>query len=119
VHVEFDYDVLRNRSELRRYADAIGANLIGLTTTSYNARHRLTDLTHRDALDAVLADYDYDLVDRLISESHHGQTSTYSYDPTDQLTSADHSDANSDGCGTSSWISRASSDNSSAARTQA
>ena len=38
-----------------RYADAAATQQIGRTTLDYDAKARLTDLTHRDALDAIVA----------------------------------------------------------------
>ncbi len=94
IRAEFTYNALGQPTELRRLAGAVtGAPQIGRTSFAYDAQGRLTDLTHRDAADAVLADYDYvrDLADQLIEETHHGQTSRYTYDPAGQLTAANHS----------------------------
>jgi len=92
IRAEFTYNALGQPTELRRFADAAGTQAIGRTAFTYDAKHRLTDLTHLNAVDAVLADYDYvrDSADQLIEETHHGQTSRYTYDLAGQLTAADH-----------------------------
>ena len=92
VRVEFDYDPRGERTETRRYADATGTQQIGRSTFGYDADGRLTDIEHRDALDAVFADYDrlFDLAGQLTQDSHHGETTGYTYDEAGQLTSADH-----------------------------
>jgi len=93
ARVEFQYDAARQLTEMSRFADATGDSFIGRSTYQYDAAGRLENLKHLDALDAVIAEYDYvrDLADQLVSETHHGQTSTYSYDSAGQLTGADHS----------------------------
>jgi RHS repeat-associated protein len=94
VRAEFTYNALGQAVELDRFAGATAASpLVGRTTYAYDAKARLTDIAHRTAADAVLADYDYvrDLADQLIQETHHGQTSRYTYDPAGQLTAAEHS----------------------------
>lgn len=80
-------------TEIDHFADANGTNHIGRITFGYDAQGRLDDIVHRDAADSVLVHYNYvfDLADQLLSETHHGQTSTYSHDLAGQLTSADHS----------------------------
>jgi RHS repeat-associated protein len=93
ARIEFDYDALGRATQVRRFADDSGLQLVARSTFAFDARWRETDRTHWDALDNILADYDYayDLADRLISESHHGQTSSYDYDVIDQLLGATHS----------------------------
>jgi RHS repeat-associated protein len=92
VRADFDYDDDGRRTETRRYSDLAGTTLIGRSTFGYDAQGRLYDIVHRDALDAVLADYDllYDIADQLESATHHGQTTEYDYDAAGQLTGADH-----------------------------
>ena len=93
ARIEFDYNARGDQIEIRRFADAVGAVRSGRSTFDYVASGRVVDIRHRDAVDQVLADYDYayDLLDRLISESHHGNSTAYTYDLTDQLLGADHS----------------------------
>jgi RHS repeat-associated protein len=70
-----------------------GTQQIGRSTFTYDANRRLSHATHFDALDAALADYDYDydLADQLIQQVINGNTSDYTYDSAGQLTDADHS----------------------------
>ena len=93
ARVDFTYNARGERTQVDRFADLAGTQKVGSSTLDYDALGRLTSLTHRNAVDAVLADYDYtyDLASQLIEESHHGQTSSYEYDPTSQLLKADHS----------------------------
>jgi RHS repeat-associated protein len=66
---------------------------VGRSTFRYDPRGRLAELTHRDAVDAVLAEYKYtfDLADQLIRKLDQNQLSEYTYDPAGQLIGADHS----------------------------
>jgi RHS repeat-associated protein len=94
ARVEFASSARGELTELRRYRDAEGLQLAGRSTFAYDARGRLAELAHRDAFDAVLAEYDYtfDLADQLIRAVHHGQVSEYTYDLAGQLTDANHSE---------------------------
>ncbi len=93
ARVDFDYNIRGDQTETRRFADLAGTQQIGRSAFDYDAKGRLIDIVHRDALDAVFANYDYyfDAADQLVSETHHGQTSTYIHDLAGQLTDADHS----------------------------
>jgi len=93
VHVEFTYNARGDRIETRRVEDVGCPHPVVRSTFDYDAAGRLSDIVYRDILDAVLADYDYayDLAGQLLSESHHGQTSSYTHDLAGQLTAADHS----------------------------
>jgi RHS repeat-associated protein len=93
ARLDFTYNDASQRSEIKRYSDTSGTNQIGRTTFGYDAQGRKNDIVHRDALDAVLADYDYvfDLADQLTSSTHHGQATTYTHDDAGQLTAANHS----------------------------
>lgn len=93
ARVDFAYDDQGQRTEVLRFADLAGSRRVGRTTLGYDARGREERLTHADAVDAVLADYDYDYdpTSLLTSELHHGQTATYRYDRTGQLLGADRS----------------------------
>jgi RHS repeat-associated protein len=93
ARVDFTYNARGERTQAVRFGDLAGTQQVGSSVLGYDAVGRLTSLTHRNAVDAVLAEYDYayDLASQLIEESHHGQTSSYQYDPTSQLLEADHS----------------------------
>jgi RHS repeat-associated protein len=92
ARIDFGYDASGTRTSIDRYADLAATQQISRSEFDYDAKGRLTDVMHCDALDAILADYDYvfDLADQLVQETHHGQTSTYTNDNTGQLVSADH-----------------------------
>ena len=71
----------------RRFADANASQLVGSSSFESDAKGRTTSIRHLDALDQVLANYDYsyDASDLLIEESHHNQTISYEYDRLGQL----------------------------------
>jgi YD repeat-containing protein len=93
ARVDFNYNDAGQQTEIERYSDTSGTTQIGRTTFGYDDQGRRDDIVHRDALDAVLVNYDYvfDLADQLTSSAHHGQTATYTHDDAGQLTGADHS----------------------------
>jgi RHS repeat-associated protein len=92
VEVDFQYDAKRQRTGLQRFSDVSGSTLIGKTLQSYDAAGRLLQLTHRNATDAAISefDYTYDKASQVISESSFGQSSSYTYDLAGQLKSANH-----------------------------
>ncbi|MCY2990852.1 MAG: hypothetical protein NTY19_23695, partial [Planctomycetota bacterium] len=92
ARVDFGYSVRGQQTEIQQFADIAGTTAVGQTTLAYDALGRLTDLTHRNAVDAVLADYDYafDLADQLVRQVINGQTSDYTYDRVGQLIGAEH-----------------------------
>ena len=94
VRVEFTYDERGLRNSVTRYGDATGTSLIGSTMAGYDDRGRLIDLDHRDAVDAVFADYDwlFDEAGQITQESYNGNVVDYTYDDFGQLMIADHSD---------------------------
>ena len=65
------WDAARKLAVLQRGRRGHG----GTDDVRLDAVERLTELTHRDAMDAVLADYDLvrDLADQLTALQHHGQ----------------------------------------------
>lgn len=91
--LDFTYNDAGQRTDIDRYSDLTGTNRIGRTTFGYDEQGRLDDIVHLDALDAVMADYDflYDLADQLTNSAHHGESTTYAYDDAGQLTAANHS----------------------------
>ncbi|MES2790039.1 MAG: putative Ig domain-containing protein [Planctomycetota bacterium] len=91
--LDFTYNNAGERVEINRYSDITGTTSIGRTTFDYDDQGRLNDIVHLDALDSVMADYDflYDLADQLTSSAHHGETTTYVHDDSGQLTGANHS----------------------------
>ncbi len=98
ARVDLAYDLNGQLDQVTRFADLAGATRIGSTELDHDTLGRLATLTHRNALDAVLAEYDftYDAADQLTSLSHHGQTYGYQYDRTGQLVSVDAAGATAD-----------------------
>jgi YD repeat-containing protein len=92
--VDYEYNLAGDRTSLTRYSDLAGTQLAGTTTyAGYDGVGRLTSLTHRDGVNAVIATYNmsYDRGHRLISGSHVNrfvsQNQTYTYDTAGQITS--------------------------------
>jgi len=81
-----------HRNKTRRYADATSTQQIGRSTYAYDDVGRRTDIEHRDALDAIFADYerDFDLAGQLTQQVYNTQVTDYTYDDAGQLTAADH-----------------------------
>jgi RHS repeat-associated protein len=93
ARVDFTYDALGRRTGITRFADPTGTQRIGRSVANYDATGNLTHLAHYNAIDAIMASYDYtfDMDSRLIGEMNQGQSVVYTYDRVDQLTSANHS----------------------------
>lgn len=96
ARVDFLYTAAGREREVRRYSDLTGTNLVGRTLRTYDLVGRSDLLTHIDAVDEVLAgyDYQYDFSGLLINEtrthqdSQYEQIISYSYDLRGQLTKA-------------------------------
>lgn len=93
ARVDLQYNLRRERIRLDRFSDSNATQPVGHTIYQYDAMGKPTKISHQNALDAVLAEYDYayDFANQLVGESHHGEDTTYDYDPTGQLLSADRS----------------------------
>ena len=93
ARVDFEYNDRGDRISTTRYSDLAGMQQVGSSSFEYDDSGRTTGITHLDAVDGVIADYDYvyDLANQLIQETHHGETIDYGYDLTGQFTSADRS----------------------------
>ncbi len=99
ARVDFFYNAAGSESEVRRYSDLDGLaeNLVGRTVRTYDTAGRSDLLTHVNAVDELLAgyDYDYDFSGLLAHEARthqdaqYEQTIDYTYDLTGQLTFAD------------------------------
>jgi RHS repeat-associated protein len=92
ARIDFVYSQRGERTEARRYADADALNLIGRSMYQYDPNGVISHMTHVDAVDAVVANYNYvrDLAQQIIEWTHQGQTTTYTHDEAAQLSSADH-----------------------------
>ncbi|MCA9165431.1 MAG: RHS repeat protein, partial [Planctomycetales bacterium] len=96
VRVEFDYNAGGRESEVRRYSGLDTSNLVGRTLRTYDSVGRSNLLNHVNALDELLAgyDYDYDFGSLVIHESRshqdtdYAQEIDYGYDLTGQLVDA-------------------------------
>lgn len=75
-----------------RFADLTSEGLVSRTERSYDAVGRIAQISHRSAVDAVIAEYDlrWDVADQLFEWSIDGLTSTYSYDAAGQIATVDH-----------------------------
>ncbi len=91
VRADFAYDAAGRRTSANRYADLAGSQKTGKSLWLYNDQGQLTDLTHFNALDAVLVDfnYDYDAAFQLIEETGTSGAVQYDYDDAGQLVSVD------------------------------
>lgn len=96
ARVDFLYNAAGREAEVRRYSDLAATGLVGRTLRTYDLSGRSDLLTHIDAVDELLAgyDYDYDFSGLLLHEerSHqdnqYAQSIDYRYDLTGQLTDA-------------------------------
>jgi RHS repeat-associated protein len=93
ARVDYQYDAHRQTTEIDRFSDLAGTTSAGKTVQQFDSAGRLTQITHENAVDAVLAQYGYtyDAASQLITQTDHGQTDQYSYDPAGQITSANYS----------------------------
>lgn len=96
ARVDFIYNAAGRESEIRRYSDLSGETMVGRTSRTYDASGRSDALIHFDAVDSLIAgyDYDYDFSGLLLHESRSHQNAEYTqeidyaYDLTGQLTDA-------------------------------
>lgn len=93
LRADFTYNTVGDLMAVTRYADLAGTQKIGSSRYSYDAAQRLTGITHRAAIDQVLADYAYELnaAGDLIRETRNGETYAYTYDDRAQLVEVDRS----------------------------
>ncbi len=96
ARVDFLYTAAGREAEIRRYSDFAASTLVGRTVRTYDLAGRSDLLIHSDAVDQLLAGYDYDydfsgLVtheERTHQDSQYAQSIDYIYDLTGQLTDA-------------------------------
>lgn len=96
ARVDFLYTAAGREKHIDRYADLAGTNRVGYTDRTYDTAGRSKDIVHRDAVDAVLAEYhyQYDFGGLLKHEDRLGDWhADYSYDHTGQLLGAHYSGA--------------------------
>jgi RHS repeat-associated protein len=89
--VQMDYDARGLRTQTRRYSDTDQTQQIGSTDYGYDAKGRLTDIGHLNALDTLFSDFAlfYDDADQLIRREVNGDGIDYVYDNAGQLTASD------------------------------
>ncbi|WP_182864853.1 putative Ig domain-containing protein [Rhodopirellula sp. JC639] len=96
ARVDFFYNAAGREKEVRRYSDLDANTLIGRTERTYDTAGRSDELIHRNAVDELLAGYDYDYdfgglltaEERTHQDPQYAQSITYGYDLTGQLTDA-------------------------------
>ena len=93
LKIRFAYNDRSDRVAATRFSDAAGTTKVGSSIYGFDASGRKTSVTHRNAVDQAIAqfDYGYDLANQLVSETNRGEQINYSYDPVGQLTAADRS----------------------------
>ncbi|MCC7333737.1 MAG: putative Ig domain-containing protein [Pirellulaceae bacterium] len=96
ARVDFLYTATGREKEVHRYSDLTGTNLVGRTLRSYDLAGRSNLLNHVNAVDEVIAgyDYDYDFSGLVTNETRthqdpqYAQEIVYKYDLTGQLVQA-------------------------------
>jgi YD repeat-containing protein len=90
VRIDFTYTPNGRYDIVTRYSDLAGTILVGSTVYAYDWVGRTTSINHRDASNAVIADFDWtpDSAGRVETETVDSVTTTFAYDTTNQLTGA-------------------------------
>lgn len=96
ARIDFAYNAAGREARVDRYSDLLAAAPVGHTDTTYDLGGRTDLLRHANALDDLLASYDYgyDLGGLVVSElrdhqdNQYDQTISYGYDLTGQLVDA-------------------------------
>jgi RHS repeat-associated protein len=84
---DFTYTARDQVATATRYSDAAGTQQVGVSSYTYDAAARLTNLQNGGAAGMVSNfTYSYDLASRVTSETRNGSTVSYSYDAVNQLT---------------------------------
>ena len=93
--VDVAYNPLGQFASIARFNDSLGTQLVASTAYTYDQKHRLKGLTHKNAANAVLnfETLAYDAADRITQIANVDGTTSYTYDDRSQLTGANHSDA--------------------------
>ena len=93
LRVEMEYDARGQRSGVERFMDLAGTQRVSQSAYTHDAKGRIENISHANAIGEFLATYDYewDMADQLLEWTHHGQTTNYAHDDAGQLTAADSS----------------------------
>ncbi|MCB0485860.1 MAG: RHS repeat-associated core domain-containing protein [Flavobacteriaceae bacterium] len=88
---DFEYNAIGQTESITRFSDLAGTQKVATTTYGFDTANRLSNITHKDATDAVFAfyDYGYDAASRITSINDVDGPTTYNYDSRNQLTGAD------------------------------
>jgi RHS repeat-associated protein len=88
MRFDYAYDARGMTTNLTRYSDLAGNNVVGTTAYLYDAAGNETNLKSTSGTGSVLANYTYtyDAANRLASKVENGATTSYSYDADNQLT---------------------------------
>ena len=60
ARVDFEFNAIGRETNIRRYSDAAASALVGQTSRTYNLSNRSTSVSHRDAVDQLVAEYEYE-----------------------------------------------------------
>jgi RHS repeat-associated protein len=90
LRLELTYTPTNELGTLTRYSDLAGSHTVGISSYSYDAPGRLTNLQHKDGSSNLLANFTttYDAASRATADTINGTTTSYSYDAASQLTAA-------------------------------
>ena len=93
--VDIAYNALGQFASLSRFSDVGASRSVATTSFSYDTLNRLTDISHRNPVDALLNSYvfAYDSASRITRINDIDGVTNYVYDQRDQLTAANHADA--------------------------
>ncbi|MBE7502108.1 MAG: hypothetical protein HS113_17790 [Verrucomicrobiales bacterium] len=90
VSLQFAYDAAGFRTNILRFADVAGTQLVGQSHYDYNPVGAMTGILHANGSGETLAAYHYtrDSAQQIIARTLNAQLTTYGYDLTGQLTNA-------------------------------
>jgi RHS repeat-associated protein len=87
-----NYNPLSQLSEIQRYADIAGTQLVGNTNYTYDALNRLTNLNHSNSTtNLAFYNFVYDEASRITQIENIDGTTDYTYDKRSQLLGAEYS----------------------------
>ncbi len=92
--VDLTYNALGQFASLSRFSDVGGLQSVAATSFAYDTLNRLTNISHRNPVNALLNSYafSYDVASRITRITDIDGATDYSYDQRDQLTAANHAD---------------------------